>query len=78
MARDYYAEGRALAAALARLGHESYADQIHSAVAAGSTGGEALMALRWTLGRLLSVEPPLPQTTQDRARELHNAISEAL
>jgi hypothetical protein len=78
MARDFYAEAQDLAADLAELGHRTEADQIRTAVAAGSTATEMLMALRWTLGRLRSVEPNLPSAVQARANDLREAINRAL
>lgn len=76
-ARDYYAEARALAAALAQLDQDSDTDQIHNAIAGGSTGTEILMALRTTLSQLLG-NPALPNAIHNQARDLRDATNQAL
>jgi hypothetical protein len=78
MTRDYYGEGRALAADLWEVGYKQWADRIDFAIESGSTATEILMSIRWALSRLLASEPGLPADLLKRAAGLHGEIESAL
>ena len=48
MARDYYADSRALGVDLWEAGFKDWADRIDAVIEGGSTSSEILMGLRWT------------------------------
>ena len=70
---DYIAEARAIRDALGN-DHSDWRRRIDDAIAAGSTGTEILMAIRWNLEALLKAEPMLPSELVSRIK---NYIVEA-
>jgi len=78
MARDYYAEARGLASTLAEHGYGPWSQRLTDVIAAGATGGEIVMGLRWTLGQLLETEQALPAEPRAEAESLHNGLNRLL
>jgi hypothetical protein len=78
MARDYYAETRDLANKLAEQGYGSWSQRLTDEMAAGATGTEIVMGLRWTLARLLETEAALPAGLREEAQGLHGALDRLL
>lgn len=78
MSRDYYAETRDLAAKLAEHGVGSWSQRLTDAMAAGATGTEIVMALRWTLAQMLETEPVLPDDIREQATDLHAGLDKLL
>jgi hypothetical protein len=56
MVNDPYAQAQALSRRLQAQGLDSCAHKIEDIVAAGSTGTEVLMGLRWIIGEILRTE----------------------
>ena len=68
---DVIEAARQLADHLAQSGDDTWAQRIRDAIDNASTGGELVMALRWTLGELVAAKPDLPgPLKQDVARIL--------
>jgi hypothetical protein len=59
MSRDYYAEVEEICEDLERSGRGDLADDLRGAVEAGSTATEILMAVRWSLEKMLAAESEL-------------------
>lgn len=78
MAYDYYSEARAIADLLVQEGFEAEASKLRDALAAGATGTEILMALRWHLQSISKADLRISTVTRTRARTLHAAVSAAL
>lgn len=78
MARDHYAEARALAAKLAEQGYGIWSEQLTEKIAAGATGTEIVMGLRWVLAQLLQNEDELPANLREEARGLHRGLDRLL
>ena len=78
MARDYYADSRALGVDLWEAGFKDWADRIDAVIEGGSTSSEILMGLRWTLTQLDAEEQDLPQSLRLRAESLRNEIDAVL
>jgi len=78
MARDHYAEARNLAAKLAERGYGSWSRRLTEVIAAGATGTEIVMGLRWTLAQLLETEAALPAGLREEATDLHGALDRLL
>lgn len=78
MGRDYYAETRDLAAKLAERGLGSWSQLLTDAMAAGATGTEIVMALRWTLAQMLETEPALPDDLREQATDLQARLDKLL
>jgi hypothetical protein len=76
--RDYYADARALGAALRDHGLPEWAQRIDAVIEAGATGTEILMGLRWTLGQLMETERALPDDLALWASRVHRQIDRAL
>jgi hypothetical protein len=56
VARDDDAEARALAAKLDQQGYGTWSQRLTDMIAAGATGTEIVMGLRWVLAQLLQGE----------------------
>ena len=78
MARDYYAEARALAAKLTERGYGGWSEQLTGAIAAGATGTEIVMGLRWVLAQMLEKEDGLPADLREEAGGLHRGLDRLL
>ena len=78
MARDYYAETRALAATLADGGFGTWSQQLTDMIAAGATGTEICMGLRWVLTQMLQTEDALPASLRMEANGLRQALEKLL
>ena len=78
MTRDYYAEARDIAQSLDNGGLSEDARGLRDAIAAGATGTEILMALRWHLQRIANATLSLDFATREKIRDLTEAISSAL
>jgi hypothetical protein len=78
MARDYYAEARALAVKLADGGCGAWAQRLTDMIDAGATGTEIVMGLRWVLARLLEDDDAVPADLRTEARGLHRALDKLL
>jgi hypothetical protein len=78
LARDYYAETRALAAKLTDQGYAGWSEQLTDEIAAGATGTEIVMGLRWVLAQLLQNEDGLPADLRLEARGLHQGLDRLL
>lgn len=68
MARDYVFEARSIAASLAKCGLTEWSDKINEAIAAGSTGSEIAMAIRFSLNEMLKAEPRLDQSLRSQVQ----------
>ena len=73
MARDYYAEARAICEELQAAGRDALAEDLLEALEGGSTATEILMGLRWNLQKALAVEVDL-----GRARKKMESLKEGL
>lgn len=78
MARDYYAETTDLAATLTERGLGSWSRRLTHEMAAGATGTEIVMGLRWTLAQMLETEPALPDDLREQATNLHAGLDKLL
>jgi hypothetical protein len=78
MARDYYAEARALSAKLTEQGYGTWSEQLTDKIAAGATGTEIVMGLRWVLAQLLQNDDGLPADLREEARRLHQGLDRLL
>jgi hypothetical protein len=78
MSRDYYADTRDLAAKLTARGLGVWSQRLTDAVAAGATGTEIVMALRWILAQMLEAEPALPDDLRDQATHVHTGLDRLL
>lgn len=78
MARDYYADSRALGADLWEAGFKNWADKIDGVIEGGSTSSEILMGLRWTLTQLAAEEQDLPESLRRRAESLRDELDAVL
>jgi ABC-type branched-subunit amino acid transport system substrate-binding protein len=75
---DYYAETHAIAAALASEGLSSDAEALRDAIAAGSTGTEILMHVRWLLRQLDEANKTSSLVTKRKIRDVLAALDRAL
>ncbi|HEU0213517.1 MAG TPA: hypothetical protein VFR13_05480 [Jiangellaceae bacterium] len=78
MARDYYAETRDLTAKLTWHGLGSWSQRLTDEMAAGATGTEIVMGLRWTLAQMLETEPALQDDIREQAMYLHAGLDALL
>jgi hypothetical protein len=78
MSRDYYADTRDLAAKLTARGLGDWSRRLTDAVAAGATGTEIVMALRWTLAQMLETKVVLPDDLRRQATDLHAGLDKLL
>jgi hypothetical protein len=78
VARDDDAEARALAAKLDQQGYGTWSQRLTDMIAAGATGTEIVMGLRWVLAQLLQGEDGLPADLRDEARGLHRGLDRLL
>lgn len=78
MSRDYFAEATRLADDLERDGLVAQARALRDAIEGGSTGSEILMALRFHLRDLESMNLALDFKTRRCIRDLATAIDDAL
>ena len=74
---DYIAEARAIRNA---LGDDltDWKTRIDDAIAAGSTGTEILMAVRWNLAELIKEKPSLPANIVSRIKDYIIAANKLL
>ena len=77
MARDYYAETRAICEELQAAGREDLADELRDALQSGSTATEILMDLRWNLKKALTEESDLGGT-KEKMRSLKEGLDQVL
>ena len=75
---DFYGRVAALAASLAQVGRRCDAAKIEDAVAAGCTGLEILMRLRFELRAIRRADPALPSAIAREVKSLLAAINAAL
>ena len=78
MSRDFYADTRDLAAKLTARGRGDWSQRLTDAMAAGATGTEIVMALRWTLAQMLETEPALADDLRQQATDLHAGLDKLL
>ena len=78
MTRDYYADARAIAKCLADAGFAREASSIIDSLAAGSTGTEVLLELRWALQQIAKAARPVDPDVDAKIRDLIAAITLAL
>jgi hypothetical protein len=78
MSHDHYAVAREIAGKLATEGFPERSQRILNAIAAGSTGTEILMALRWHLREMLRADPGISPETRQRMSELLLQIDASL
>ena len=78
MARDYYADTRDPAAKLTERGLGPWSQRLTDEMAAGATGTEIVMGLRWTLAQMLETEPALPDDLGEQATYLHAGLDKLL
>ncbi len=77
MARDYYAEARAICEELQAAGREDLAEDLREALESGSTATEILMGLRWNLEKALAEESDLGET-KEKMRLLKQGLDRVL
>jgi hypothetical protein len=70
IAYDYYGAARVIANRLSAHGLPEWSRRINKTIAEGTTSGEILMGLRWTLRELLHAEPYLPTEVSDSVKHL--------
>jgi hypothetical protein len=78
VARDLYAEARAVGVEIWDAGHPDWSRRIDDVVAGGATASEILMGLRWTFGEALQQLPDLDRGLRGRIESLRGEISAAL
>jgi hypothetical protein len=74
---EHYAEAQSIADIIAGQGYSAAAENIRTAIAAGCTGTEIYMGLRFHLAPLVDAVA-LDEKTRLRIRMLHDAIDYAL
>ena len=75
---DYYAVTDRITEQLAKAGYIDWKKRIDTAVAAGSTGTEILMSIRWNFRELLDSGIRLDKAVESQIIELNRKINEAL
>jgi hypothetical protein len=78
MSIDYYAQTRQIIDALAAEGLSSDGDALRDAIAAGSTGTEILMAVRWHLQQVDRSNKTSNVVTKRMIRELLDQLESLL
>lgn len=78
MARDYYADARALAELLRGEGFDDWAVRLNAAITASFSATEILMALRWQAQQLGAAGLPLSGATQSQLESLLAELDRAL
>jgi hypothetical protein len=78
MARDYFAEAKALATKLATEGYGTWSQQLTDKIDEGATGTEIVMGLRWVLAQLLQKEQGLSADLRAEAHGLQRALDRLL
>lgn len=75
---DIYADTRRFADNLTAAGVLAWPQRLRDAIAAGSTGTEIVMGIRWTLTQMLSAVPSLPVNLVEQARRIIEEASALL
>jgi hypothetical protein len=78
MNKNWIKESKIVATDLKIAGYEDEPRRIMDAIESGSTGGEILMALRWTLEEIVKVNPSIKSDIKRRIKEITKGITNAL
>ena len=75
---DHYSVAKDIARRLAEAGHPDWKERLEDAMAAGATGTEICMALRWNLRNLLRSKIKIDTETRAQVNELISKLNSAL